>query len=161
MKKLLLAIGTLSLLAVSCSKEKTTVIESGKDTLVVKHDTIAVKNDTVVVTGVENIITKNVGKYPEELKLFDDSVIGDRIKKLAGNQYDAFKKNFNVETPIAKEFSVYKFSGCKQHNCPAYQTTILYDAAGDNLNIIIDENGKSTVLKEKAEITYSDALKAK
>jgi len=36
--------------------------------------------------------------------------------------------NFNVEAPIVSENGVYKFSGCKKHNCPSFQTIIYYDA---------------------------------
>ena len=108
-----------------------------------------------------NIITLNVGAYPRELSVFDDDVFSPRIKKLAGKEYDLMLENFNVETPIVSEGAVFKFTGCKQHNCPGYHTTVLYDAANDNLNLRIERDGKTMTLVEKNPIVYSEVLRQK
>ncbi|QBJ88152.1 hypothetical protein DDI74_18720 [Chryseobacterium gleum] len=70
-------------------------------------------------------------------------------------------KNFNVEGPIASENGIYKLTGCKQHDCPGYATSIYYDAKNDNLNVSIDKNGKVTDFAEKGKITVSESLKSK
>ena len=157
MKNLLIAATALSLFTISCNGKKTTAVDQAQDTVITKTDS------TLVATPAahENIITKNVGHYPKDFKLFDDPMIGARIKTLAASNYSNIVKNFNVETPVVEESGIYKITGCKEHDCPAFQTTVLYDATNDNINLIISENGKITALKEKGEIPYSASLKSK
>lgn len=158
----------LSLCVISCKKEAKTESSVSTDTLatVMPKDSVITKNDSVAspppsASAPDNIITKNVGKYPHDIKLFEDKSITERLKKLAGTQYDEMVKNFDVETPITSENGIYKLSGCKQHDCPGYATHIYYDAKNDNLNVSIDKNGKITDFAEKGKITVSETLKAK
>ncbi|MCJ7934972.1 MAG: hypothetical protein MUW56_15450 [Chryseobacterium sp.] len=170
MKKLMTSALALSLLAtvISCKKEVKTETSSGTDSLsttMSKDSAAAPKTDSASTASPaaasDNIITKNVGKYPHDIKLFEDKSITDRLKKLAGAQYDEMVKYFNVESPIVTENGIYKLNGCKQHDCPGYSTSIYYDAKNDNLNISIDKNGKVTDFAEKGKIKISEALKAK
>lgn len=168
MKKIIAGAFALSLFVVSCKKEtKTESSVSSTDTLTtaMPQDTVSIsKNDSVASpspSAPDNIITKNVGKYPHDIKFFEDKGISERLKKLAGSQYDEMVKNFNVEGPIASENGIYKLTGCKQHDCPGYATSIYYDAKNDNLNVSIDKNGKVTDFAEKGKITVSESLKSK
>ena len=158
MKKNFVATACILMFTQSCKEKKEAVITNDKDTVVVKSDSTNIEKKS---DKEPNIISKNLGKYPSEIKLFADNTIGSRIKTLSGKHYDAIVKNFNVESPIVEESEIYKTTGCKKNDCPTYSTTILYDAKNDNLNIIINENSKSTVLKEKGEIPYSSTLKSK
>ncbi|KAA2217815.1 hypothetical protein [Chryseobacterium sediminis] len=168
MKKMIAGAFALSLCVISCKKEAKTESSVSTDTLatVMPKDSVITKNDSVAspppsAPAPDNIITKNVGKYPHDIKLFEDKSITERLKKLAGTQYDEMVKNFDVETPITSENGIYKLSGCKQHDCPGYATHIYYDAKNDNLNVSIDKNGKVTDFAEKGKITVSETLKAK
>ncbi|CAM2971266.1 hypothetical protein DRF59_09800 [Chryseobacterium flavum] len=170
MKKVIAGAFALSLFVVSCKKEiKTESSVSSTDTLTtaMPEDSVSTpKNDSVAspppsAPAPDNIITKNVGKYPHDIKFFEDKSISERLKKLAGSQYDEMVKNFNVESPIASENGIYKLTGCKQHDCPGYSTSIYYDAKNDNLNVSIDKNGKVTDFAEKGKITVSESLKSK
>ncbi|MBB6332786.1 hypothetical protein HNP24_003789 [Chryseobacterium sediminis] len=168
MKKMIAGAFALSLCVISCKKEAKTESSASTDTLatVMPKDSVITKNDSVAspppsAPAPDNIITKNVGKYPHDIKLFEDKSITERLKKLAGTQYDEMVKNFDVETPITSENGIYKLSGCKQHDCPGYATHIYYDAKNDNLNVSIDKNGKITDFAEKGKITVSETLKAK
>lgn len=168
MKKIIAGAFALSLCVISCKKEAKTESSVSSDTLatVMPKDSIITKNDSVAspppsAPAPDNIITKNVGKYPHDIKFFEDKSITGRLKKLAGAQYDEMIKNFNVESPITSEKAIYKLSGCKQHDCPGYATHIYYDAKNDNLNVSIDKNGKVTDFAEKGKITVSESLKAK
>ncbi|CAD0224037.1 hypothetical protein [Chryseobacterium sp. JV274] len=168
MKKVIAGAFALSLCVISCKKEAKTESSASTDTLatVMSKDSVITKNDSVAspppsAPAPDNSITKNVGKYPHDIKLFEDKSITERLKKLAGTQYDEMVKNFNVESPITSENGIYKLSGCKQHDCPAYATHIYYDAKNDNLNISIDKNGKVTDFAEKGKITISETLKTK
>ena len=168
MKKVIAGAFALSLFVVSCKKEtKTESSVSTTDTLTtaMPQDTVSTpKNDSAASPSApapDNIITKNVGKYPHDIKFFEDKEISERLKKLTGSQYDEMVKNFNVEGPIASENGIYKLTGCKQHDCPGYATSIYYDAKNDNLNVSIDKNGKVTDFAEKGKITVSESLKSK
>ncbi|PIF44557.1 hypothetical protein CLU96_1533 [Chryseobacterium sp. 52] len=170
MKKLIVSAMAFSLFAViSCKKEvKTDGTATGTDSMTVtgsKDSLAAPRTDSVsspsATASTDNIITKNAGKYPHDIKLFEDKSFADRVKKLAGAQYGEMLKNFNVETPIVSENGIYKVTGCKQHDCPGYSTSIFYDAKNDNLNVSIDKNGKIADFAEKGKITVTDALKSK
>ncbi|RXM38181.1 hypothetical protein BOQ62_18635 [Chryseobacterium sp. CH21] len=166
MRKIIAGAFALSLCVVSCKKETKTESSLSTDTLATAapKDSVVTKNDSVASptsSASENIITKNVGKYPHDIKFFEDKSITERLKKLAGAQYDEMVKNFNVESPISSENEIYKLTGCKQHDCPGYATSIFYDAKNDNLNVSIDKNGKVTEFAEKGKIAVSESLKAK
>lgn len=175
MKKIIAGAMALSLLGtvVSCKKEAKTETSTSSDsvsTTMPKDSITTPKTDSATAVApstspssaaTDNIITKNVGKYPHEIKLFEDKAITERLKKLVGAQYDDMVKYFNVESPIASENGIYKLSGCKQHDCPGYATTIYYEAKNDNLNVSIDKSGKVTDFAEKGKIMVSEALKSK
>ncbi len=169
MKKIIAGAFALSLCLVSCKKETKTESSVSSDTLatVLPEDSVTTpKTDSTAAAAPsasvpDNIITQNVGKYPHDIKFFEDKGISERLKKLAGSQYDEMVKNFNVESPVTSENGIYKLTGCKQHDCPGYATSIYYDAKNDNLNVSIDKNGKITDFAEKGKITVSESLKAK
>ncbi|SFN21958.1 hypothetical protein SAMN05421594_1571 [Chryseobacterium oleae] len=170
MKKLIVSACAFSLFAViSCKKQAKTDVPAAGDsvtTIMPKDSATAPKTDSAtstpaVTASADNIITKNTGKYPHDIKLFEDKSFSDRVKKLTGAQYDEMLKNFNVESPIVSDNGIYKVTGCKQHDCPGYSTSIFYDAKTDNLNVSIDKNGKVTDFAEKGKITVTDALKSK
>lgn len=169
MKKLILSACAFSLLAVvSCKKEvKTESSSNGTDSITVNasNDSLAApKTDSAASpanASSDNIITKNEGKYPHDIKLFEDKSFAERVKKLTGTQYDEMLKNFNVESPVVSEKGIYKVTGCKQHDCPGYSTSIFYDSKNDNLNVSIDKNGKVTDFAEKGKITVTETLKSK
>lgn len=106
-----------------------------------------------------NQIVDNEEKYPRaDLNIFADEEISVRLKNILGEDYDQVVENFNTETPIVSEGKIYKFTGCKEHDCPAFFTTVLYDAESDNLNVLIEENGKTRVFDEDGKIKASKAL---
>lgn len=172
MKKVIAGALALSLCTavVSCKKEPQTQSSVSTDTLATvlpKDSADASKTDSVSATAapatttIVEVITKNDGKYPHDVKLFEDKNFTDRLKKVVGKDYDEMVKSFNVESPIVSENAIYKLHGCKQHDCPGYATSIYYDAKNDNLNVSIDRNGKVTDFAERGKITISESLKAK
>jgi hypothetical protein len=161
---------TLFTTVVSCKKETQTPSSSAStDSLatVQPNDSVAApKTDSASATpstsaGGIDVITKNDGKYPHDVKLFEDKGLTDRLKKAVGKDYDEMVKNFSVESPIVSENGIYKLHGCKQHDCPGYATSIYYDSKNDNLNVSIDKNGKLTDFAEKGKIAVSESLKSK
>ncbi|REC60256.1 hypothetical protein DRF65_21480 [Chryseobacterium pennae] len=165
--------GSIALLllgaVVSCKKETPIQSSVSTDTLatVMTNDsTVAPKTDSVTAAvpstaATIEAITKNEGKYPHDIKLFEDKSFAERVKKLVGKEYDEMVKNFDVEGPIVSDNGIYKLHGCKQHDCPGYATYMYYDSKNDNLNVSIDKNSKVTDFAEKGKITVTDALKSK
>ncbi|UHO37465.1 hypothetical protein H5J24_17415 [Chryseobacterium capnotolerans] len=171
MKKVIMGALALTLAGtvVSCKKEAKTESSVSTDSLATvqpKDSVVAPKTDSASVaapskTAAVEIITKNDGKYPHDVKLFEDKNLTERLKKLVGKDYDEMIKNFNVESPIVSEGGIYKLHGCKQHDCPGYATFVYYDSKNDNLNVSIDKNGKATEFAEKGKITISKTLDTK
>lgn len=150
----------LSLGVSSCKKQQSpNQISENKDSIASVISDNAVQD--IKILDPNNVIVKNEGKYPLEVKIFEDKSFNDRIKSITGSEYDAIVKNFNVETPIVSENGVYKFSGCKQHDCPSFQTIIYYDAKTDNINVIINKNEKISSFREKEKINISETLSKK
>ncbi|MEI3791380.1 MULTISPECIES: hypothetical protein [unclassified Chryseobacterium] len=165
MNKLILSACAFSLLTVvSCKKETKIDTSSSKDSLAaITKDSVIIKADSAISSAsssTRNIITNNIGKYPNDIKLFENEDFTDRVKKITGTQYDEIFKNFNVESQIVSENGIYKVAGCKQHDCPGYSTSIFYDSKNDNLNVAIDKNGKITDFTEKEKIKITDVLKS-
>lgn len=100
----------------------------------------------------ENILTKNVGKYPHDIvDFFGDNTITERIKQLTGDRYSEIVEKFNTQTPISCENGIYKTSGCKQHDCAGFQTTLVYDANNDNLKVMVSVEDKVQTFSEKGK----------
>jgi putative outer membrane protein len=125
------------------------------------NDSTQVANDSTATDGVKALFTTNDGKTPTEINLLDNADLKARMQKLVGGEYDNLVKNFNTVTPIVSENGIYKTTGGKAHEVPAYQTTIYYDANNDNLNVIISQNDKDKTYVEKDTIKVTDALKSK
>ncbi len=160
----------LSGIVVSCKKEAQNQPSTSTDSLAAvqpKDSAVGTKTDSVAATtpstaaAAVEIISKNDGKYPHDIKLFEDKNFAERVKKLVGKEYDEMLKNFNVESPIVSDNGIYKTHGCKQHDCPGYATSIYYDSKNNNLNVSIDKNGKVTEFSEKGKITVPKALDSK
>lgn len=108
-----------------------------------------------------SLITQNVDQYPSDVGVLDNAEIAKRLAAIMGDGYEEALHNFDTETPIVTANGVYKFTGCKAHDCPAYQITVLYDEKTDNLNVLVDRKGRIKVYDEKGKITISSALEAK
>lgn len=149
----------LSLVLAACKNNKTAEQERTKIEVTEDGELEVYEKDALPL----EIITQNEDKYPiQDLNIFEDNDVSDRLKKIAGKEeYEAILDNFETETPIVSDDGIYKFTGCKQHDCPSFLTTVLYDADEDNFNLVIEKEGKTKVYDEKGKITVSKALQAK
>lgn len=102
-----------------------------------------------VSTLLADVIGKNEGKYPSDIKLFSNREIVTRLKVLLGAEYETMLQNFTVQTPIVGSGGIYKVTGCAAHACSAYLTQMFFDVKKDNINVIIDQNGVIEKFKEK------------
>lgn len=151
----------LSLNFFSCKdshKVQSTDSQTGVETMLNEEEEEAIKEENQM----KIYFAENEGKYTRmDLDIFSNQEFTNRIKKLVGEDYDEILENFNTETPVVSSEDVYKFTGCREHDCPSYFTTILYDAKNDNFNVLIDQNGKVKVFDEKGKITMTKSLRAK
>ncbi len=109
-----------------------------------------------------NLITENEGEYVnKDLNIFENTDFVDRIKPIVEEVYEEILENFNTETPIVSDRDIYKFTGCKAHDCPSYLITFLYDAKNDNFNVLINQNGRVKVYEENGKVTVTKKLRAK
>lgn len=131
------------------------------DTVSVSVDTATMAEDTAKVESLAGVLKANEGKYPRDIKLMENSLLTERVKKLTGNLYEDLIKNFNTQSPIVSEEGIYKFSGGKAHEVPMFNTIVYYDAANDNLNVVIERNGKTDTFAEKGNIKVTETLKSK
>ncbi len=107
------------------------------------------------------IITENVDQYPRDIKIFDNKAVSSRLQEITGDQYEEILKYFETQTPIVTEGGIYKFTGCKEHDCPSFQTIVFYDANTDNFNVLVKQNGSTKVYAEKGKITITQSLRMK
>ena len=94
--------------------------------------------------ALSSTLKKYVGKYPYEVKLLDNPDLKDRLKKLLGPDFAAFKANWNVETPIEIESGVFMASACQAHNCGDNRYLLFVDLDKDNINVLHVEHGTQT-----------------
>lgn len=161
-KKFRLA-GILSLMMavfmVSCKDNKqvkSTDSQNVVESVLNAEETEKTENETF-----QNIITENEDQYPRDIAVFEDPEISERIQKLVGDEYQSILENFNTETPIVSDKDVYKFTGCKEHDCPSFHSTVLYDAKDNNLNVLVSKKGKVKVYEEKGKIVITKTLNVK
>lgn len=140
------------------NKVQSTDSQSGVETLLNEEEEEAIEEEN----RMSNFFAEHEGAYTQkDLEIFKNADFTERIKKLTGENYAEIVKNFNTETPIVSVDGIYKFTGCKQHDCPSFFTTILYDSNKDNMNVVVDQNGKVKVYDEKGKITMTKSLRAK
>lgn len=67
------------------------------------------------------------GKYPYEVKLFNNPALIKRLKKLLGNRYKFLKETWAVESPMKIKDNIFVASGCQAHNCGSTNFIIVVD----------------------------------
>lgn len=110
---------------------------------------------------VEALIVENEGEYPRDVDLFSDTSVKERLENLLGEDFKKVEDNFETQTPIVSEKSIFKFTGCKAHDCPSFLTRVYYDANHDNFNVLITRSGKVKIYAEKEQIQVPKVLEVK
>jgi hypothetical protein len=105
------------------------------------------------VAGIVPTLKKSAGKYPYEVKLLENPELKSRLTKLLGSDWPDMKANWNVETPIEIDGSIFKASACQAHNCAANNYVMFVDLGNDNINVYhIEENKGTKTYFEKEKI---------
>ncbi len=88
------------------------------------------------------------GKYPADVKLFDNPVLSSRLTKILGNRFNFLKENFAVESPMTINQNIFIARGCQAHNCVFTNFIIIAD---------IEKNIIYIGIREEQDIkTYSE-----
>lgn len=149
-----LAVGLLT----SCKDFKRKDLEESRTKIEVTEEGVEISEETI---SFEELIVNNVDKYPTEIDLLGDNSVGNRIREITGADFEEILTNFETVTPIVNEGEVYKFTGCKQHECPGFLIKIYYDANSDNFNVLVSRNGRIKVYEENGKITVPKTLEYK
>jgi len=106
-----------------------------------------------------------IGKYPTQIKLFENEILASRLKNINRFDYNALVANWNTETPITIEDQIIHASGCKEHDCPSSGYELFIDLKNDNINIYHFRGNTLRVYTEKEWITlpkgFSDEIETK
>jgi len=99
------------------------------------------------------------GKYPEEVGLLENKTLQARLTSLLGDEYPAFRKSWNTESPIVVEANIFGTSGCEQHNCGDNSYWLFINFSTDNINVYHIVKGHLIVYKEKEQFELQGTLK--
>lgn len=92
-------------------------------------------------------LNAQVGKYPNETKLLEDSPITADLKALLGDKFDVLATNMQTQSPLEKDGAVLFTSGNKQHEGGVNAAYLLIDPATKALEVGLWEGGKLTTHK--------------
>lgn len=90
------------------------------------------------------------GKYPHEVKLLDNTVVKQRLKKLLGNRFTFLMETWAVESPIELQNNIFTAWACEQHNCGATNFIIVIDLLKNVIYVGIREAGHVETYSEAA-----------
>lgn len=141
----------------ACNSNSGTEQSAGSDTSYIKKENIVTTNANP--TSTLEFIKDWDGKMPMEAGMFDDTVLVTRLKDLLGNEFQYFRENWNVQTPIEKENNIYTASGCKQNDCPSYFSIVYFDIENNNINVLIKRGLLFKLFTEKGEIPLPAKMK--
>lgn len=92
-------------------------------------------------------LNTQIGKYPNETKLLEDSPITADLKTLLGDKFDVLAANMQTQAPLEKDGAVLFTSGNKQHEGGVNAAYLLIDPASKALEVGLWEGGKLTTYK--------------
>lgn len=88
----------------------------------------------------DHVFLKNLqGRYPKEVKLFDNPIFGRRLKTLLGHRYYFLVEAWNVETPIEYNNNEFIASACQVNNCDKTGFIIVFNFSEDVMYVGIRE----------------------
>ncbi|RXZ42029.1 hypothetical protein [Crenobacter cavernae] len=99
------------------------------------------------------LLETRVGRYPADIKLFDDSVITPELKKLLGSDFATFESYMQVSGPLEKDRVLY-VTGNKTHEGGDANAYLLIDTANRKLEVGLLTRGKLKVYASPGEAIY-------
>jgi hypothetical protein len=101
-------------------------------------------------TGNWASLESQIGKYPMETGLYDDSPVSAALQRLLGNKFETFKTNMKVSGPLLKD-RVFYVTGNKPHEGGSEAAYLLIDVDAHRLEVGLWENGRLTIYKDSGE----------
>lgn len=156
MKKILLL--SLACILISCLKEPKKSNDEEVNTIRnLQNDKLIEK--PIAEKGKENSKTLNFlkalnGKYPNDVKIFDDKKFKDRLKSVLSSRYTYLMETWGPETPIEITGDFFISEACQKHNCYDTNFIIIYDFDNDVLEIGIKEGMKISVYSDGINKSY-------
>ena len=97
----------------------------------------------------ETDFLKNMkGKYPHEVKFWDNVIVKKRLKKLLGSRFTFLMDNHGPESPIEIKNNLFMVWTCQAHNCGATNFIIVIDLSKNVLYTGIREDYQIEVYSE-------------
>jgi hypothetical protein len=160
MKKLKYILFILLIVFYNCNQIKKEKIhepvENNKEIIIANEmDKDNLKGSKEIAKTLPELFSINdfIGKYPTQVKLFENEILANRLKNINRLDYDSLIANWNTETPISIEDQIIHSSGCKAHNCPSNGYELFIDLKNDNINIYHFRSNTLRVYTEKEWIT--------
>ncbi|MDN0083181.1 hypothetical protein QU487_10505 [Crenobacter sp. SG2305] len=96
------------------------------------------------------LLQTEIGKYPNDIKLYDDSAITPDLKALLGDKFATFKKNMEVSGPLQRERILYVL-GNRKHHGGKDAAYLLIDTENQKLEVGLWEKSKLTTYASPGE----------
>ena len=97
------------------------------------------------------------GQLPSESGLFDNSPITASLKTLLGDQFDTFRSNFQVETPLQADGDLLYTSGNRPHQGGTDQAYLIISPTSRTLEVGLWDNGKLTTFSSPGAVLTKPA----
>lgn len=88
----------------------------------------------------------SVGRYPADVRLYDESPLSADLARLLGTHAAAFRANMQVSGPLQKEGATLYVTGNKPHEGGSDAAYLLIDPASRSLEVGLWESGQFTIL---------------
>jgi hypothetical protein len=93
-----------------------------------------------------------VGKYPNEIHLFDSEPLQSRLLALLGTRYTTFLANFGTQGPLSAEGDVLYALGNKPHAGGDSQAILLIDVPRDLIHVRLLDELEMAEYRERDEV---------
>ncbi|WP_427792548.1 hypothetical protein [Brevundimonas diminuta] len=142
MRLSLISVAAVSLTLAACNQPEAT---PPADTPAAPVETAPAATDAAASDW--SALNAQVGKYPNDTGLLENSPITADLKALLGNKYDVFAINMQTQSPLEKEGAILFTSGNKPHEGASSAAYLLIDTAAKGLEVGLWEGGKLTTYK--------------
>jgi hypothetical protein len=99
-------------------------------------------------TGNLDFMKTLTGKYPYEVKLFDNPVLASRLKILLGDRFDFLKSIWETQTPVEINGDLFYAWAMKAHSGGDPGAVLMVDFSKDVVFAGIRENGEEMLYSE-------------
>lgn len=148
MKHIITIIMLTAILVSSCNQSDKKADKEKEEQPALTPDTVIKIDKTSPTEGELAFLRDYAGKYPNDVKLLDNSILNPRLKKLLGGRFTFFKETWAVESPMEIRNDLFIASACQAHNCASTNFIIVADLSKNILYAGVREEEKVKVYSE-------------